>query len=150
MMDLSLQKRLAAKILGVGVSRVWIDPEQYEKVSEAITAEDVRALIRDGVIRVKPPSTPSRGRWRIVHEKKKKGRRRGHGKRKGKKTARTPKKLVWMTRVRAMRRFLKYLRDKEAISKRDYRRLYRLVKGGYFRSLAHLRSHIEEKVPTVG
>lgn len=148
-MDLTLQKRLAAKILGVGVSRVWINPEEYEKVSEAITAEDVRRLVKDGVIRAKPPSTPSRGRWRILHEKRKKGRRRGHGKRKGKKTARTPKKLVWMSRVRAMRRYLKYLRDKELISKRDYRRLYRLVKGGYFRSLAHLKSHVKEKIATV-
>ena len=145
-MDLTLQKRLAAKILGVGVSRIWIDPEQYERVADAITTEDVKRLIKDGVIREKPESTPSRGRWRIKHEKRKRGRRRGHGKRKGKKTARTPKKEVWMNKVRAMRRFLRYLRDKEIIERREYRRLYRLVKGGYFKSLAQLRSHVEEKI----
>jgi len=144
-MDLTLQKRLAAKILGIGVSRVWIDPEQYERVAEAITADDIRGLIKDGVIREKPMSKPSRGRWRIRHEKRKKGRKRGHGKRKGSKGARMPKKELWMNRVRAMRRFLRYLRDKEMISRSDYRRLYKLVKGGYFKTLAQLKAHIEEK-----
>ena len=36
-MNLTTQKRLAADILKVGVNRVWIDPENIEEVSRAIT-----------------------------------------------------------------------------------------------------------------
>ncbi|HDD33891.1 MAG TPA: 50S ribosomal protein L19e, partial [Thermofilaceae archaeon] len=38
-------RRLAAEILGVGESRVWIDPEKLERVETAVTREDVRRLI---------------------------------------------------------------------------------------------------------
>jgi len=142
-LKLTLQKRLAARILGVGESRIWIDPKEYERVEEAITAEDIRRLIKDGVIKRLVEQAPSRSRWKIRHEQRKKGRRRGAGKRKGRKTARTPRKEQWMMRVRALRKFLKYLRDKELITRRDYRRLYRLVKGGVFKSVAQLRTYIE-------
>ena len=145
-MDLSLQKRLAAEILGVGESRIWINPEETERVSEAITREDVKKLIKEGIIRVKPEHSNSRSRWRKLHEQRKKGRRRGHGSRKGKSTARLSKKEAWMNRVRAQRKLLKILRDKCVLTKRDYRRLYRLVKGGEFKSVAQLRTYIKEHI----
>ena len=53
-MDLSLQKRLAAEVLGVGESRIWIDPDRIEDVEGAVTKEEIRRLIKEGVIRVKP------------------------------------------------------------------------------------------------
>ena len=144
-MKLTLQKRLAARILGIGESRVWINPEEYERVEEAITADDVRRLIKDGIIRKIPEQAPSRARWKIRHEQRKKGRRRGPGKRKGCKTARMPRKRQWIMRIRALRKFLKYLRDKGYITRRDYRRLYRLAKGGMFKSVAQLKMHIESE-----
>ena len=143
-MDLSLQKRLAAEILGVGVSRIYIDPKEAERVSEAITREDVKRLIHEGVIRVKPVKGNSRGRWRERHEQRKKGRRRGHGKRKGASDARTPSKVVWMHRIRKIRRYLRYLRDNGIIDAKTYRRLYRLAKGGMFKSLAALQAYMRE------
>ena len=42
-MNLTTQRRLAADILKVGLNRVWIDPEQIEEVSRAIT---VRKIVR--------------------------------------------------------------------------------------------------------
>ncbi|MEM5825303.1 MAG: 50S ribosomal protein L19e, partial [Thermofilaceae archaeon] len=66
-------KRLAASILKVGVSRIRIKPDALDKVETAITREDVKRLIKDGVIYKIPPSTPSRGRWRKVHAQRKKG-----------------------------------------------------------------------------
>ena len=36
-MNLTTQKRLAADLLKVGVNRVWIDPNNLEEVSRAIT-----------------------------------------------------------------------------------------------------------------
>jgi len=140
-MDVSLARRLAADILSVGESRIWIDPDRLDDVAMAISREDVKRLIHDGVIAKRPASTPSRGRARIRHLKKKRGRRRGHGSRKGK---RFDEKDIWVAHVRAQRRFIRYLRDKGLIDRRTYRRLYRLVKGGMFRSVSHLKLYINE------
>ena len=146
MTDLSNQRRLAAEILGVGVSRIWIDPERIEDVAEAITREEIRGFIHDGVIKVLPVKSNSRGRWRVLHQKRKAGRRRGMGSRKGGKKARAPKKELWMGRIRKMRRYLKWLRDHGKIDTRTYRKYYRMAKGGMFKSLSSLRSHLEQEL----
>ncbi|RLG83747.1 MAG: 50S ribosomal protein L19e [Thermoprotei archaeon] len=144
MVDLSIQKRLAAEILGVGESRIWIDPNEIDRVVDAITREEIRKLIHDGIIRVKPMHGISRERWRIRHEQRKKGRRRGHGRRKGAKNARHDSKEDWMNRIRKIRRYLRYLRDHDIIDRRTYRRLYRLAKGSTFRNLASLKHYMKE------
>ena len=43
---------------------------------KAFRREEIKALIEDGAIYAIEPSRNSRGRWKILHEKKKKGRRR--------------------------------------------------------------------------
>ncbi|ABL89015.1 LSU ribosomal protein L19E [Pyrobaculum islandicum DSM 4184] len=134
-------KRLAAEILGVGVSRVKISPEAAERLEEVVTKDDVRALIDQGLIWAEQKKGVSRGRWRIRHEKKKEGRRRGHGSRKGR---RTDEEEVWKNKVRAMRRFLNTLKKKGLIEPRVWRQLYRMVKGNYFRDLSHLKMYINE------
>lgn len=144
MPDLSMQRRLAAEILGVGESRIWIDPERIDDVAEAITRNDIKKLIHDGAIKVKPIHGNSRARWKIRHEQRKKGRRRGYGRRKGDATARHDKKEDWMNRIRKIRRFLRYLRDHGEIDRRTYRRLYRLAKGGVFKNLASLKNYLKE------
>lgn len=144
MVDLSLQKRLASEVLGVGTSRIWIDPLRIDEVVDAITREDIKKLIKEGIIQVKPIHSNSRARWRYRHSQRKKGRRRGYGKRKGAKTARMNKKEVWMNRIRKIRRYLKYLRDHGMIDRKTYRRLYMLAKGGVFHSLASLKTYMIE------
>jgi len=134
-------RRLAAQLLKVGESRVWIDPENIDRVETAITREDVRRLIEDGVIRKRPPSTPSRGRWRVKHEKRKRGRGRGPGSREGPGAS---EKRLWIARVRAQRRFLKMAKERGLIDARTYRRLRALVKGGAFKSISHLKAHLKE------
>jgi len=74
-MSLRNQKRIAADVLKIGETRVWIDPERFEDVSIAITRDDVRALIKDGAIATKPETGVSRGRYRHSHIQKKKGLR---------------------------------------------------------------------------
>ncbi|MEM2047774.1 MAG: 50S ribosomal protein L19e [Candidatus Jordarchaeales archaeon] len=125
-------KRLAADILKVGESRIWIDPERLEDVENAVTRADVRRLIKSGVIRKRPVSTPSRGRAR--------NGRRGPGSKKGAKGARMS--VTWVEKVRAQRRLLKELRDKKIISRRVYRRLYLMVKGGSFASRRALMNYV--------
>ncbi|MEM0010823.1 MAG: 50S ribosomal protein L19e [Thermofilaceae archaeon] len=135
-------KRLAASILKVGVSRIRIKPDALDKVETAITREDVKRLIKDGVIYKIPPSTPSRGRWRKVHAQRKKGRGRGPGSKKG---PRIDEKRVWISRVRAQRRFLKLLKERGLIDSSTYRRLRSLVKGGTFSSVRHLKTYLKEQ-----
>ncbi len=144
-MDYRLQRRLAAEILGVGESRIWIDPdpEKAEEIEQAVTKNDVRRLIKEGVIRVKPKKGNAH-RWLERHEQRKKGRRRGYGKRKGPATARSDPKREWIYKIRKMRRYLRWLRDHGVIDRRTYRRYYMLAKGGAFRSLADLRRHMVE------
>ena len=72
-----------------------------------------------------------------------KGRRRGHGSRKGASGARTPKKEAWMNRVRALRKELTTLRAGGTIDPTQYRLYYRRVKGGVYNSRNHLRYNME-------
>jgi large subunit ribosomal protein L19e len=147
MSNLSNQRQLASRILDCGLDRVWFDPEASEEIASAITREDLRGLIEKGTIKAKPIKGVSRGRARAVDEKRKYGHRKGHGSRKGKKGARNPRKEQWVKKIRALRRKLKELRDDGSLDKSVYCRLYRKAKGGEYRSVAHLESHLEsEKV----
>jgi len=142
---LSTQRRIAAKILGVGVNRVWIDPTRIEDVSAAITRDDVKRFIRDGTIKARPERGISRARTRERLLARKKGRRHGAGSRRGTAKTRQPKKAAWIKTVRPLRSMLRELRDKDIIEAREYRRLYRMIKGGSFRSKAHLQTYLKER-----
>jgi len=144
-MNVSAQKRLAAEILKCGQNRVYFDPYMIEDIKMAITREDVRNLIKEGAIQKKYKKGISKARKNIRHERKKKGRARGLGKRKGKKGARTPKKKAWMKRIRPQRRELKKLRDRKLITTATYRKLYKNAKGGMFNSVAQMNRYIKEK-----
>ncbi len=50
---------------------------------------------------------------------------------------------MWITKIRALRRRLKELRDEGVIDKTTYRRLYLKAKGGEFRSIAHLNEFLK-------
>ncbi|AEA46978.1 50S ribosomal protein L19e [Archaeoglobus veneficus] len=142
-MDLRLQRRLAASLLDCGENRVWMDPNALDDIAAAATKDDIRKLIEEGVIKRKPVKGISRARINARKLQRRKGRRRGHGSRKGKKGARMPSKELWITRIRAIRRRLKFLRDAEIIDRRTYRLLYRKAKGGEFRSVAHLNAYLQ-------
>jgi large subunit ribosomal protein L19e len=144
-MNLKPQKRMAAEILKCGENRVYFDPYLIEDISLAITREDVRNLIKQGAIQKKYKQGVSKYRKNLRHERKKKGRSRGLGKRKGKKYARTPKKRAWIRRIRPIRRELKKLRDRKLITTINYRKLYKNAKGGMFASVAQLNRYIKEK-----
>jgi large subunit ribosomal protein L19e len=144
MVNLAKQKRIAAKVMKVGLGRVWIDPEATGDVAEAITREDIRGLVEEGLIKKKQKKGVSKGRAREIAIKKVLGRRKGQGSRKGAKGARRGKKKVWITKIRALRRQLKELRDEGKIDKTIYRKLYLKAKGGKFKSIAHLNEFIKE------
>lgn len=142
MVNLAKQRRLAAQLLKVGEGRVWLDPEAPEKIAEAITREDVRGLIAEGVISAEQKKGISRGRTRWRAAQKAGGRRRGHGSRKGKMGARRGKKELWIKKVRVLRARLKELRAEGVIDKKTFRMIYIKVKGGNFRNVAHLNDYL--------
>jgi large subunit ribosomal protein L19e len=143
MESLAKQKRIAAKVLRVGEGKVWIDPEATGDVADAITREDVRDLIEKGIIKVKQKKGVSRGRARVRANQKALGRRKGHGSRKGTKGARANKKKQWITKIRALRRRLKELREDDYVDKTIYRKLYNKANGGEFRTVGHLNEYIK-------
>ncbi|MBW3013135.1 50S ribosomal protein L19e [Candidatus Woesearchaeota archaeon] len=143
-MRLTVQKRLAAQILKCSPSRIWADPENLETIKEAITKQDIRTLISNGLINKKQKTNVSRVRARKRLVQKRKGRQKGHGRRKGKESARLPDKKIWMASVRGQRMFLKELKSKSLVGVTDYRKLLLKVKGGFFRSRSHLKLYINE------
>ena len=131
-------RRIAARILKVGESRIYFDKDHLKEISEAITARDVRRLIKQGYIRIKP------AKKNLSIRAKLRKRRRGPGKIKGAKYSRLSKKERWMIKIRAQRKFLKELKEKGIIDTKLYRELYRKAKAGMFRSKAHLRIYLEK------
>ncbi len=144
-MSLKAQKRMAAEILKCGENRVYFDPYLIDEIKMAITREDIRNLVKEGIILKKYKKGNSKYRKNVRHERKKKGRARGLGKRKGTKYARLPKKKRWMNRIRPQRRELKKLRDRNLITTVTYRKLYKNAKGGMFNSVAQMNRYIKEK-----
>ncbi|MFH1447306.1 MAG: 50S ribosomal protein L19e [Candidatus Micrarchaeota archaeon] len=137
-------KRIASKLLKCGKNRIVLDSSNIKKVNEALTREDVRGLISEGIVVRKKKKGVSRGRAREKHLKKKKGRRRGKGSMKGTKYSRVSKKDMWMSRVRAQRELLKGLLRDAKIERKNYRSLYRMIKGGAFRGRTQLLAHLKE------
>ena len=144
-MSLKNQRRLAAEILKMGESRVWIDPERTEDVEIAITRDEIRRLIHEGAIQRRPKRGVSRARARTLHEKKKKGLRRGPGRKSGSTRARIPKKKAWMKRVRPLRKKLRELKTSHTITESVYRHLYKMAGSGEFESTADLERYIKTR-----
>ena len=147
-MNLNVQRRMAASILKCGVNRVKFNfpkgmtDEEIDAITNAITKENIRELVERGYIVRLPPEGTSRGRARVRLQRKRYGRGRGHGSREGAKYARLPRKKRWIAKVRALRKALRDLRDSGKITRQVYRKYYVKIKGGMFKSRAHLISHL--------
>jgi large subunit ribosomal protein L19e len=143
--DLSTQKRIAGSILKAAPKRVRFDPTRLNDIKAAITKVDLGRLISEGVISAIPARGVSRVRARKIAKQKAKGLRQGPGSLEGKATARAPAKLAWMSRIRAQREFIQELREKEIVTNDSYRILYGKSKGGFFRSIRHIKIYINEQ-----
>ncbi len=140
-MNLNQVKEIGKKVLKAGKKRIKI--RKPEEALQAMTRDDVRDLVKKGVVEKKKKKGTSRIRAKKIKEQKKKGRKKGKGKRKGATGARTNKKEKWMTKIRSQRKYLREIKPK--LKEDAYRKLYLMCKGGYFRSKAHLNLYIKEK-----
>lgn len=59
----------------------------------------------------------SRARVNERKEAKRKGRHMGHGKRRGSRNARFPVAVMWLRRMRVLRRFLRKYREQQKIDR---------------------------------
>jgi len=140
-LNLRSKRRLAADVLGVGEDRIRFDPEAEDFIQDAITRSTIRGLVGLGAIKVAPVKGNSRGRFRTKHRK---GKIRHQGSLKGAKKARSPKKQAWVHKVRALMWRLTVARDRNEVTKENYTKLYRQIKGGQVRDVKRLLEMIKE------
>jgi large subunit ribosomal protein L19e len=145
MTNLTAQRRIASEIMKCGYNRVFIDPEEIERVSLALTRSDVARLIHKGVIKQRQIAGTSRRKARANKSKKQRGQRAGIGSRSGSAKARTDPKDTWMNKIRSQRKYLRKLRDEGYITPSNYRLLYKQAKGNLFRSVRYLSNYIQDR-----
>ncbi|NXN25740.1 RL19 protein, partial [Nycticryphes semicollaris] len=90
---LRLQKRLASSVLRCGKKKVWLDPNETNEIANANSRQQIRKLIKDGLIIRKPVTVHSRARCRKNTLARRKGRHMGIGNHSG--------SCGWPTRARA-------------------------------------------------
>jgi len=94
-MNLLKKKKLIARTLKLGVDKVILDNNSLEEIKQAITRQDIRELVQQGIIRIKE----TKGRRKL---KPKTRRRQGSVRKKVKNS-----KRKYIIKIRKLRRLKK-------------------------------------------
>jgi len=137
-------RRIASQILRAGENRIKFKPEAIKKIGEALTREDVRALIKDGSVFAEEKRGVSRlgGRERAAQHRK--GRRFGKGSKKGTQSARLHPKISWMAKMRVQRALIRSMFESGQVTHETYRKIYMMVKGNSFKGVKMLEIYLKD------
>jgi large subunit ribosomal protein L19e len=130
-MKLDNKKHFVGRTLYVGQDRIVFNKERLSEIKEAITKQDIRELVRDGAIFIKPIN----GRAKVEHRT---SRRRAGSVRKRVING----KREYMIITRKLRAYLAELRKQEVISREQWLTLRKRVRARHFRSKAHLKEEL--------
>jgi len=98
-------------------------------------------LLKDRIVKKRKVHGTSRGRAKGLLKKKKKGRKRGFGKRTGRRKTRMQEESQWVGKIRALRNKLRELKGQKKIQKHSYQKLYKMVKGNFFKGKKALEEY---------
>ncbi len=132
-MNLGKKKKLAARVTKVGIDRISFNQDRLNEIKDAITNQDIRDLIKDKAIIIKP-----------VKGRKTKARRkikRGLGKIK-KKVRKRKRNYVKLTRK--LRKQAKILKKTGKINAEDYKKIRKQIRSKSFRSKSHLMESLKQ------
>ena len=130
-MNLGKKKKLAGRALNVGKDRIIFVAGRLEEIKEAITKRDIKDLVKLGAIKIKD----IKGRRRAGEKKRKKG----PGKVKKKINLR---KREYIIITRKLRNYVGNMREKDKITRDNYKTARKKIKNKEFKSLAQFREYL--------
>jgi large subunit ribosomal protein L19e len=133
-MNLRKKKELASRALEVGEGRIVFNNSRIDEIKEAITKQDIRDLVAAGAISVRE----IKGRKAIV-------RRTSRRKAGSIKKPTNPKKRGYIIITRKLRSYLAGLKKSEKVSKEQYEKLRKEIRGRMFKSKAQFKERLAIK-----
>jgi large subunit ribosomal protein L19e len=128
-MNLKKKKLLAMRTFGVGEKRVMFLEPRLDEIKEALTKQDMRDLLKDGAIVIKP----IKGRKRI--EKKKRSRSTGNVRKKVNK-----RKQEYVAITRKLRKYLYEIESK--LTKKEKDDLRKKIRNRFFASKSEFKNYL--------
>jgi large subunit ribosomal protein L19e len=132
-MNLKKKKLLAMRTFGVGDDRIFFVESRLNEIKEAITKQDIRDLVSNGAIIIKPvKGTLTKVKY---HKKKTPGNVRKKA---------INRKRDYMHLTRKLRKYLKELKQQGRISNENFKGLRKKIRNKEFKSLNYLKIHLKE------